>query len=197
MCKSNSPSQVCGVALTTYTSKASTGTKPTVIFCTSIRGAIILAIFDRINHHFNNPRSASFAEEILHDRPLMNKLRRQCNIDFQWRDKTGGYADLIIPAWKKTVKWILRKVVQMGVVKKEADSWVIGSEYLFQSPEEAGDWFNQALKALQSRLGTKIQDLTPELERLSLEHNNLQKKGPSKTMKTLEARIMRRRQLRH
>ncbi|KAM0427069.1 hypothetical protein ACHAQK_012230 [Fusarium lateritium] len=183
MCKSNSHSQVCGIPVTTYTDKQSNGIKPTIQFCPTIRGAILHALLARVAHSPSKQPSAPFAVEILSNDALAKMLLSRCNLAFSH----GAYPRLIIPAWKNSVKWILRKVVEMGVVKRQAGLWVRDEEYVFGSDELAGKWFNNALASLQTHgVMYASGDEMPDLGRLSLEH--LDKKAAAVTKAKLPAK---------
>ncbi|KAI1071359.1 hypothetical protein LB507_011557 [Fusarium sp. FIESC RH6] len=166
MCETNSATSICNVPVEIYFARKRSGVCPKIHFCAEIHGSIIYHLLQQLRHE--NP-----ATTITNDKGLMEFALGFCNLNCK------PIACLIVPAFKSSIKYIWRKIVQFKMVYKVGGEWTFDRKYHFATHKAAGTWFKIALgRSLASKNGRL--ELSSKEKKNGKEMKRLQIKGPKK-----------------
>ncbi|KIL83937.1 hypothetical protein FAVG1_12843 [Fusarium avenaceum] len=142
MCNDNSPTQCCGIPISTYHSSP----KPKVEFCTDIQGTILNALLHRADQtpkpaHKGTTRPP-YDKEISKDPAHYWPLVERCHL----KHKSDVYSTIILPAFRNRIKFVLRVAMGHGALAhSKDDGWLRGLTGL--SDRDAGRWLEQKTSA--------------------------------------------------
>ncbi|KAM0339743.1 hypothetical protein ACHAPU_010809 [Fusarium lateritium] len=152
MCLTNTASQICGVALSTYTTSRTKSSKPVVHFCPKIRGAILNTLLSQADECNTAHPSPFHAQDIVANNVILLGLIKHCRL--QHGRSTGDYNAIIINAFKTLIKWMQRKAVHFGALTQlPSGVWARGEDCGFVSDGAAGEWFNRKQSESQAGAG--------------------------------------------
>ncbi|KAM0341191.1 hypothetical protein ACHAPU_010121 [Fusarium lateritium] len=169
MCPNNSLTLICGHSLNDYLKQEQKVKHVLVHFCASIRGNILQALLE-----LATPPKPSIAAYLIDSiQPHLNTLLRHCNLHF---GNSWNFQRVIVRAFKNTVRWMERRLVDYGVLLPTSEGLKRANEYVFESGEMAGEWFNDMFE--KKRVAGRLDDITAGLESMKLAENK--RKPPKK-----------------
>ncbi|KIL83932.1 hypothetical protein FAVG1_12838 [Fusarium avenaceum] len=167
MCPSNSSSLICGHSLDDYLKQEQKVKHVLVHFCASIRGTILQAHLE-----LATPPKPSIAAYLIDPaQPHLNTLLQHCKLHF---GSSWNFQRVIIRAFKNTVRWMERRLVDYGVLLQTAEGLKRADGYVFESDEVAGEWFHGMFE--KKRVAGRLDDITAGLESMELAES--QKRDP-------------------
>ncbi|KAJ3542929.1 hypothetical protein NM208_g3846 [Fusarium decemcellulare] len=164
MCPSNSLTLICGHLLKNYLKQEQRVKRILVYFCAHVRGIIIQALFEVADGTQPEQSLPSFAACLVDKTlPYWKPLLKHCNLDC---GNHQSYERIIIRAFKNTVKWMERRLIECSVLEKTPEGLKRTPGCEFTSPEAAGQWFNTVFQT--ARANGQLNDMMTDFESMSL-----------------------------